>query len=118
MVSARVAAADGLENDHLDRVFHALANRTRRALLAQLALGPFMVTELAAPFAMSLPSVSKHLRVLEGAGLIARSIDGRIHQCCLITAPLGDVETWLVHYRSFWDNRLAALARHVEEDPR
>ncbi|MHA1566308.1 MAG: ArsR/SmtB family transcription factor [Alphaproteobacteria bacterium] len=110
--------ADGPEDDHLDRVFHALANRTRRALLARLALGPSKVTELAAPFAMSLPSVSKHLRVLEGAGLIDRSIDGRIHRCCLMTAPLDDVAAWLAHYRTFWDNRLAVLARHVEGEPR
>jgi len=109
--------ADRPEDDHLDRVFHALANRTRRALLVQLGQGPSMVTELAAPFAMSLPSVSKHLRVLEGAGLIGRSIDGRIHQCCLVTAPLDDVAAWLTHYRAFWDDRLAALARHVEGRP-
>ncbi len=111
-----VSVEDRLADDLLDRIFHALANRTRRSLLARLARGPAMVTQLAAPFPMSLPSVSKHLRVLESAGLIARSIDGRIHQCCLTTEPLREVEFWLAHYRAFWDQRLEALADYVESD--
>ncbi len=103
-------------DDRLDSVFHALANRTRRSLLDRLGHGPAMVTELAAPYAMSLPSISKHLRVLEGAGLVARSVDGRVHRCRLATAPLREVEAWLTHYRAFWEHRLDALAQYVESD--
>jgi len=75
-----------------------------------------MVTELAQPFAMSLPAVSKHLKVLESAGLVVRTIDGRIHRCSLAPEPLREAEQWLVSYRSFWEDTLAALARHVERN--
>jgi DNA-binding transcriptional ArsR family regulator len=92
----------GSVDDQLDLVFHALANRTRRAMLTRLAEGPAMVTELAAPFAMSLPSVSKHLRVLEEAELVAREVDGRVHHCSLGVHGLQDVDRWLANYRSFW----------------
>jgi DNA-binding transcriptional ArsR family regulator len=102
------------EADRLDRVFHALSDRTRRALLARLARGPAMVTELAAPFAMALPSVSKHLKVLEAANLIARTIDGRIHHCALAPAPLKAADRWLEHYRAFWTGKLDLLADYVE----
>lgn len=105
------------DEDRLDLVFHALAHRTRRALLARLAQGPAMVTTLAAPFAMSLPSVSKHLRVLEHAGLVARAVDGRVHRCALEAGPLRDAGRWVEHYRAFWDDTLAALARHAEDEP-
>ncbi len=104
--------------DRLDRLFHALSDRTRRALLRRLEAGPAMVTELAAPFRMSLPAVSKHLRVLEAAALIERRIDGRVHRCSLNAAPLEEAERWLDHYRLFWTDRLAALARHVEDQER
>jgi DNA-binding transcriptional ArsR family regulator len=100
--------------DRLDRVFHALSDRTRRALLARLSRGPANVTELAAPFAMSLPAVSKHLKVLEGAGLLERDVNGRVHRCSLTAEPLEDVERWLLHYRAFWDETLDALATYVE----
>ncbi len=103
-------------NHRLDLVFHALADRTRRALLARLAEGPAMVTELAEPFAMSLPAVSKHLKVLERARLVVRAVDGRVHRCSLAAEPLQEVERWLDHYRSFWEDRLHALARYVERD--
>ncbi len=114
MTASTQTRGSGGVDDRLDRVFHALANRTRRLMLAQLADGPTMVTELAEPFAMSLPSVSKHLKVLEQAGLVERSVDGRVHHCALATAPLQDVESWLAHYRGFWDDNLAALADFVE----
>jgi DNA-binding transcriptional ArsR family regulator len=105
-------------DDRLDGVFHALSDRTRRALLSRLAAGPAMVTELAEPFAMSLPAVSKHIRVLEGAGLVARTVDGRIHRCTLAPGPLRDIEHWLQFYRGFWSETLDALARHAERGPR
>ena len=76
-----------------------------------------MVTELAAPFAMSLPSVSKHLKVLERAKLIVRDVDGRIHRCTFNPAPLHDAARWVAHYRTFWDDTLDAVARYVEQDP-
>jgi DNA-binding transcriptional ArsR family regulator len=106
----------GSADDRLDAVFHALGDRTRRSLLARLVARPAMVTELAKPFAMSLPAVSRHIRVLETAGLIARSVDGRVHQCSLAAGPLKSVEAWLSHYRRFWEGNLDALARFVEAD--
>jgi DNA-binding transcriptional ArsR family regulator len=100
--------------DRLDDVFHALSDRTRRAILARLAKGSATVTEIASPFAMSLPAVSKHLRVLERAGLVVRSIDGRVHECSLGAAPLGDAEKWLARYRVFWVSTLDSFADFVE----
>jgi len=100
----------------LDRVFHALADRTRRSLLRQLARGPAMVTELAEPLPMSLPAVSKHLRVLEGARLVSRRVDGRVHRCSLETAALNEVETWLRERRAFWERTLDSLAAHFEHE--
>lgn len=102
--------------DRLDLVFNALSDRTRRAMLARLAIGPATVTELAQPFDMSLPAASKHLKVLERSRLVTRAIDGRVHRCSLAAEPLRDVERWLVHYRSFWEDTLDALARYVERD--
>lgn len=101
-------------DDRLDAVFHALADRTRRALLARLAKAPAMITQLAQPFAMSLPAVSRHIRVLEEAGLIVRSVDGRVHRCTFNGMPLQSVEGWLRHYRRFWEQNLESLARYVE----
>jgi DNA-binding transcriptional ArsR family regulator len=100
--------------DRLDAVFHALADRTRRGLLARLAKEPAMITELAKPFAMSLPAVSRHIRVLEGAGLVIRAVDGRVHQCSLRLTPFRTIDSWLDHYRQFWDGNLEALARYAE----
>lgn len=102
--------------DRLDRVFHALSDRSRRALLRQLESGSAMVTELAEPFDMSLPAVSKHLKVLEEAALIERRVDGRIHRCSLNAAALESVDQWLERYRIFWTDRLHALARYVEDE--
>ena len=73
-----------------------------------------MVTELAAPFAMSLPAVSRHIRVLEQAGLVVRTINGRVHQCALDAAPLETADAWLLRYRRFWTGQLNALARYVD----
>jgi DNA-binding transcriptional ArsR family regulator len=101
----------------LDRIFSALSDRTRRALLRRLARSPSSVTDLAAPFDMSLPAVSKHIRVLEQAGLITRHVDGRVHRCALEPAPLAEVERWLLHYRTFWQENLDALAAFVEKTP-
>lgn len=101
-------------DDRLDSVFHALSDRTRRALLSRLAAGPAIVTELAAPHAMSLAAVSKHIRVLERAGLVARTVDGRIHRCALAPGPLREIEHWLDFYRRFWSETLDAIARHAE----
>ncbi|MBW6390703.1 metalloregulator ArsR/SmtB family transcription factor [Halomonas sp. Y3S6] len=102
---------------HLDRVFHALADPTRRALLERLAAGERKVGELAAPFAMSLAAVSKHVRVLEQAGLLERRIEGRTHYCRLRPEPLAEAEQWLNFYEGFWDARLNALEAALKADP-
>jgi DNA-binding transcriptional ArsR family regulator len=104
-------------DDRLDAVFHALSDRTRRALLANLAQGPARVGDLAAPFAMSLPAVSRHIKVLEDARLIARTVDGRVHRCALAAGALRDADQWLAHYRVFWNDTLGALERHVTGKP-
>ena len=103
--------------DHLDRLFHALSDRTRRALLSRLARGPGTITELAEPFAMSLPAVSEHIRVLEQGGLVTRTVDGRLHRCTLSPEAMRDAEHWLAHYREFWETSLDSLARFVENNP-
>src|SRR6202140_4765765 len=95
--------------DRLSSKFAALADPTRRAILARLALGETTVTELAEPFAMSLPAVSKHLKVLERAGLIARGRDAQWRPCRLQAAPLKDVADWIGHYPGFWGARLGRL---------
>ena len=88
--------------DALSSTFAALADPTRRAILAKLTLGEASVTELAAPFDMSLPAVSKHLKVLERAGLIARSRDAQWRPCRLDAGPLKTAAEWIEHYRRFW----------------
>lgn len=110
MTPARAPSAS-----HLDRLFQALSNRTRRALLAQLEDGPQTVTVLAAPFRMSLPAVSRHIRVLEEAGLLTRTVDGRLHSCSLNAEPLRDADRWLAQYRPFWEGTLHSLAAYVEQ---
>lgn len=106
--------ADIRASRQLDQVFGALSDHTRRALLARLASGPAKITDLAEPFDMSLPAVSKHLKVLERAGLVERNIDGRVHRCSLNAAPLADAEAWLDYYRGFWQQNLDALAQYLE----
>jgi DNA-binding transcriptional ArsR family regulator len=98
----------------LDRVFAAIADPTRRAILMRLLRGPATVSELARPFAMSLPAVSKHLRVLERAGLMKRRVEGRVHHCQVVPSALQAAESWLVQRHRFWDERLAALRQHVD----
>ena len=99
----------------LDAVFSALADPTRRRILARLARGPASVGELAAPFDMSLPAVSKHLTVLQRAGLLRRERDGRVQRCELDARPLGAATRHLERYRAFWDGALDRLARYLEK---
>jgi DNA-binding transcriptional ArsR family regulator len=100
----------------LDLIFHALSDGTRRRLIERLAKGPVMVTELAKPFAISLPAVSRHLKVLENANLVKRTIDGRIHHCSLSARPLRDLQQWLDIYRPFWEETLDALSHYIDGD--
>jgi DNA-binding transcriptional ArsR family regulator len=95
--------------DSLSATLSALADPTRRAILARLALGETSVTELAEPFEMSLPAVSKHLKVLERAGLIARTREAQWRPCTLQAGPLRDVSSWLETYRKFWEASLDRL---------
>jgi DNA-binding transcriptional ArsR family regulator len=101
--------------DHLSETFAALADPTRRAILARLALGETSVTELAEPFAMSLPAVSKHLKVLERAGLIARGREAQWRPCRLEPAPLKEVDDWVEHYRTFWEQSFDRLDDYLRE---
>ena len=101
----------------LDLLFYALSDRTRRRLLSQLAVGSARVTDLAKPFDMSLPAVSKHLKILEEAHLISRTIDGRVHRLALDGEPLAQVEVWLDPFRSFWETRFADLRDDLERHP-
>jgi DNA-binding transcriptional ArsR family regulator len=98
----------------LNAVFSALADPTRRRIVARLAQGPSTISELAEPFAMTLPAVSKHLRVLERAGLLRRERDGWYHRCSLDARPLEPALSFLTQYRAFWEDTLEQLARHVE----
>ena len=102
-------------DDQLDVVFGALADPTRRAILARLARGEASVTELAAPFAMSMPAVSKHLKVLERAGLISRGRNAQQRPCRLRSAPLADVAEWVQTYRRFWEGSFDRLDEHLQE---
>jgi DNA-binding transcriptional ArsR family regulator len=101
--------------DRLSTTLAALADPTRRAILARLALGETSVTELAEPFDMSLPAVSKHLKVLERAGLIARGRDAQWRPCRLQAGPLKDVADWIEHYRGFWEQSLDRLEDYLHE---
>lgn len=105
------------DDDQLDRVFRALADRTRRSILRRLSAGSATVTELAALSGMSLPGVSKHLGVLEQAGLVVRTVQGRVRRCSLKPGPLCEANTWLAEYRSFWESALDSLAGYVATDP-
>jgi len=101
------------QSAELDRIFSALADPTRRAILRTLAQRPATVNEIAGPFPVSLNAVSKHLMVLERAGLIRRQIKGREHHCWIEPRPLREAEDWLQHYRTFWEQRLDALENYV-----
>jgi len=101
-------------SDSLNATFAALADPTRRAILARLAAGETSVTELAAPFRMSMPAVSKHLKVLEQAGLIARGRDAQRRPCRLEAAALQDAAQWLDHYRQFWEQSFDRLDDYLK----
>jgi DNA-binding transcriptional ArsR family regulator len=104
-----------MEIDPLSATLQALADPTRRAILERLARGDATVTELARPFEMSMAGVSKHLKVLESAGLVSRSRRSQWRPCHLEAAPLRDATAWLEAYRRFWDRSLDALAEHLEK---
>jgi DNA-binding transcriptional ArsR family regulator len=101
--------------DQLSATFSALADPTRRAILARLSLGEASVGELAAPFEMSLPGISKHLKVLERAGLIARGREAQWRPCRLEAGPLRDVSQWVEHYRHFWEESFDRLDQYLSE---
>jgi DNA-binding transcriptional ArsR family regulator len=102
-------------NDRLSETLGALADPTRRAILARLASGEASVTELSEPFAMSMPAISKHLKVLERAGLIARGREAQWRPCRLQAAPLQDVAGWIEHYRRFWEESFDRLGDYLQE---
>ena len=101
--------------DHLSTTLAALSDPTRRAILARLAAGEATVTELAAPFAMSMPAVSRHLKVLEHAGLITRGREAQWRPCRITAAPLKDVADWVGHYRKFWTESFDRLDDYLRE---
>lgn len=110
MVKRETASLD------LDAVFAALAHPIRRAILEQLSGADATVTELAGPHTVSLPAISKHLRVLEDAGLIKVSAEGRVHRCRIDAAPLSAAFGWLTRYRVLWEDRFDRLAKHLEKN--
>jgi DNA-binding transcriptional ArsR family regulator len=99
----------------LDSTFGALADPTRRAILATLMLGQASITELAKPHRMSLPAVMKHIRVLEGAGLVSQAKTGRTRFCQLAPEPLKQAENWISQYRAFWEGTFDSLERYLAE---
>lgn len=109
------SSPDSLSADQLSITFAALADPTRRAILAHLAKGEASVTELAAPFEMSLPAISKHLKVLERAGLISRSREAQWRPCRLEAEPLKDAADWIAQYRQFWEERFDRLEEYLQE---
>src|SRR5262245_10139470 len=100
-------------DDQLDGLFAALADRTRRKVLASLETGSRPVTELASAHDMSLPGFMKHLRVLEDAGLLERTKEGRVVRCTLQPEPMKEAATWIAHYEKFWTDKLDSLARYL-----
>ncbi|WP_084284200.1 ArsR/SmtB family transcription factor [Solirubrobacter soli] len=103
--------------ESLDAVFHALSSEPRRDLLGALAGGERTVGDLAVPFDISLAAVSKHLKVLEGAGLVERRVEGRTTICRLRPEPLGDVREWVTFIEQFWTGRLERLQQLLEQEP-
>lgn len=102
----------------LDATFQALADPTRRAMVAALSRGQASVSELARPHRMSLPAVMKHLRVLEKAGIVTQRKSGRTRHCRLVAKPLKKAEAWISQYRAFWETQLDALDRYLAQHPR
>lgn len=107
---------DESDTPHLDTIFHALGDSTRRRMLRDLAQGERTVSELAAPFAMSLAAASKHVKVLEQAGLIRRQVNWRTHTCHLNGAALAAAHDWIAQYERFWTTRLDTLDRLLREE--
>ncbi|MCW5713363.1 MAG: winged helix-turn-helix transcriptional regulator [Bauldia sp.] len=104
-----------MATDHLSTTLSALADPTRRGILARLALGEASVTELAEPYDMSLPAISKHLKVLETAGLISRTRDAQFRPCKLEAAPLREIADWLEFYRRHWEESLDRLGDYLKQ---
>jgi DNA-binding transcriptional ArsR family regulator len=104
-----------IEDERLDDTFAALANSTRRAMLARLAQGEATVNELAEPFELSLPTISKHIKVLERAGLVVRARHAQYRPCGIDAAPLEAVATWAEHYRSVWESRFDRMDVYLEQ---
>jgi DNA-binding transcriptional ArsR family regulator len=102
------------QSSALDNTFAALSDATRRGILARLAQGEASISDLAAPYEMSLPAVSKHLRVLEHARLVERRKDGRVHRCRLAPAPMKSAAEWIEKYRQFWERQFDSLAQYLE----
>jgi DNA-binding transcriptional ArsR family regulator len=109
---------DEYKSAHLNDVFNALCDPTRRAILARLTAADARVTEIAADFPISLNSTSKHIRMLERAGLVRRSVKGRDHVLSLNAEPLAEASAWIERYRRFWEGRLAALDTYVTSKKR
>src|SRR3982751_4051100 len=105
-----------LQTPQMNSIFHALGDATRRQMLRDLARGERTVSELAEPFAISLAAASKHIKVLEGAGLIRREVRGRSHICRLAPGPLASSHQWLAFYERFWSGRLDALERLLRSE--
>jgi DNA-binding transcriptional ArsR family regulator len=101
------------QSAELDRIFSALADPTRRAILQALTRRPATINEIAQPFPVSLNAISKHVMVLERAGLVRREIKGREHHCWINARPLSEATQWLEHYRQFWERRMDALEAYV-----
>lgn len=106
------------QTHHLDAVFHALSDPTRRAMLRRLTEGEHSVSDLATPFNMSLAGASKHIKVLESAGLVRRHVQGRTHMCQLEAARLAEAQEWLRTYERFWTSRLDDLEEILRDEDR
>jgi len=104
-----------MTSDRLDQIFSALSDPTRRAILARLALGTTSVSELAQPFDMSGPAITKHLKVLERAGLISRGREAQWRPCSLNAGPLKEATDWLEHYRHFWEGSFERLDEYLHQ---
>jgi DNA-binding transcriptional ArsR family regulator len=102
------------QTPELDRIFSALSDPTRRAILRALSRGSATINEIAQPFYVSLNAISKHVMVLERAGLLRREIKGREHHCTIETCPLREADAWLEYYRQFWEQRMDALETYVK----
>ena len=101
-------------SESLDATFSALSDPIRRKLLEQLTEGPATVNELADPFDISLPAISRHLKVLAAAGLVLQQRDGRLRHCHLVAGPIRNADEWIRNYRQFWDSQFSALDRYLE----